>query len=297
MAVIKFYNVPDETVIELGGNDQLKFTGGISAADVRVTQSSEGVELKVDGKSVILKDYVLGNLSLAEIVFADNSELLVGDTIGPAVDDDKANTIRPTRPAEVNRDQLIGLDGDDDMNGGRGADLMYGGGGNDMMDGGAGDDLLVDGRGTDTLNGGAGNDTLRGGVDNDLLIGGVGADQMEGEEGDDVFFIPSSDSAPVKKQYDTILQFMTGSDKLDLDVQGSEAIYIEKDFKTNDFATAKQEAVKLLVQNEGLKDYVFISGKSVGWLFGEFTDDINFDVAVKIQNGGSLDSLAFSDII
>ena len=58
-----------------------------------------------------------------------------------------------------------------------------------------------------------------------------------------------------------------------------------------------QEAVNLLVQNEGLKDYVFIAGKSVGWLFGEFTDDINFDVAVKIQNGGSLASLDFSDII
>jgi Ca2+-binding RTX toxin-like protein len=297
MAVIKFYNVPDETVIELGGNDQLKFTGGISAADVRVTETAGGVELKVDGKSVILKDYVLGNLSLAEIVFADNSELLVGDTIGPAVNDDNANVISPTHPDEVNRDQLLGLGGNDIMNGGRGADLMYGGGGDDQMDGGDGRDLLVDGRGMDTLYGRAGNDTLRGGVDNDVLVGGSGADKMEGEDGNDTFIIPSADSAPVQGQYDTIVLFMTGFDKLDLDDDGEEDKYIEKDVKTNDFATAMQEAQNLLVQNDGLKDYVFIAGKSVGWLFGELTGDLVFDVAVKIQNGGSVDSLTFSDIV
>lgn len=297
MAIIKFYNVPDDALIELGGNDQLKFTGGISAADVQVTESSKGVELTVDGKSVILKDYVLGNLSLAEIVFQDNSELLVGDTIGPAVDDGNANTIAPTAPTQVNRDQLLGLGGDDDMNGGRGADLMYGGSGNDLMDGDDGDDMLVGGRGNDSLYGSADDDALYGGAGDDLLVGGSGADRMKGEDGADTFLIPASDSQPVQGQYDTILQFLTGSDKLDLDVEGSAANYVEKDVKTNDFATAMQEAVKLLVQNEGLKDYVFIAGKSVGWLFGEFTDDINFDVAVKIQNGGSLASLDFSDII
>jgi len=297
MAVIKFYNVPDGTEIELGGNDKLKFTGGISAADVTVTESSKGVELEADGKTVILKDYVLGNLSLAEIVFQDNSELLVGDTIGPAVNDGNANIIRPTAPTEVNRDQLLGLGGDDDMNAGRGADLMYGGSGNDLMDGDDGDDMLVGGRGNDSLYGSSDDDVLYGGAGDDLLVGGSGADRMKGEDGNDTFLIPASDSPPVQGQYDTVLQFLTGSDKLDLDVEGSEANYVEKDVKTNDFATAMQEAVNLLVQNEGLKDYVFIAGKSVGWLFGEFTDDFNFDVAVKIQNGGSLDSLTFSDII
>lgn len=297
MAIIKFYNVPDDTVIELGGNDQLKFTGGISAADVQVIETAEGVELKVDGKSVILKDYVLGNLSLAEIVFQDNSELLVGDTIGPAVNDGIANVISSTHPDEVNRDQLLGLGGNDTMNGGRGADRMYGGGDGDQMNGDDGRDLLVGGRGIDTLNGGVGNDTLHGGADDDALNGGIGADEMNGEDGADTFFIPSADSAPVKGQYDTVFQFMTGVDKLDLDDDGKEEKYIEKDVKTSDFAAAMQEAQNLLVQNDGLKDYVFIAGKSVGWLFGELTDDFNFDVAVKIQNGGSLDSLTYSDIV
>jgi hypothetical protein len=89
---------------------------------------------------------------------------------------------------------ILGTDGDDRfdergttedqyINGGRGSDELYGGGGQDFLAGGAGRDLLNGGRGDDTLQGGNGDDVF----------------QFRRRPGDD-----------------TILDFESGSDQIDL---------------------------------------------------------------------------------
>lgn len=92
-------------------------------------------------------------------------------------------------------DLICGGDGDDDINGGSGGDTILGQDGNDTISGGLGGDLISGNAGVDVLHGeggadtifgGSGNDTITGGDGNDTLGGSSGFDQISGEDGDDV---------------------------------------------------------------------------------------------------------------
>ncbi len=63
--------------------------------------------------------------------------------------------------------------------------MLIGIGGNDSLNGNAGDDALYGGTGNDTLTGEAGNDMLSGSAGNDTLTGGAGADYLIGDGGID----------------------------------------------------------------------------------------------------------------
>ncbi len=76
-------------------------------------------------------------------------------------------------------------------------------------------DILIDGDGDGALNGNSGNDVLIGNGGNDVLIGSVGRDLMEGGAGADAFkytFLTHSTASA----FDTIRDFTTGSDRIDL---------------------------------------------------------------------------------
>jgi len=110
----------------------------------------------------------------------------------------------------VGDDNIFGLAGNDNLDGGlRGIDLLDGGVGDDnlsakgqsVLNGGAGNDILFVGVGDGlggTLDGGDGNDRLGaedaddvliGGAGNDILAGGFGSDTLIGEEGDDFYIL------------------------------------------------------------------------------------------------------------
>lgn len=296
MAVINFSTVQNGSKIRLGG-DNLVFDGGISAADVSIAQLDNGVQLSVGAKSVLLKNWEIGNLNGAQITFGNSSELMVGDTLFALGGDNNANMLEPFFPGNPTRDQLRGMGGDDELRGGEGDDLMFGQGGNDTIYGDSGEDWLDGGKGNDALFGGGGKDTLKGFAGNDTIVGGELADRLDGGDGGDKFQITAAESQSAVGAYDQVVKFVSGIDQFDLDVEGTEKNYIEKGLKSDSFADALNKAMQLLAQNEGLKDYVFIAGNTRGWLFGEFTDDINPDLAVEIQNGHSLGRLDFSDII
>jgi hypothetical protein len=73
-------------------------------------------------------------------------------------------------------DRLFGRQGNDVIFGNSGDDRLYGGQGNDNLIGGTGDDYLAGGRGTNRLSGGEGNDILNSRLGNDFLDGGSGTD-------------------------------------------------------------------------------------------------------------------------
>jgi Ca2+-binding RTX toxin-like protein len=79
-------------------------------------------------------------------------------------------------------------------------------------------DNRIDGRGgDDVMNGFQGNDTLMGGDGNDRLIGGPGADILTGGKDADKFvFLQVADSPNSPGQFDTITDFQSGIDKIDL---------------------------------------------------------------------------------
>jgi len=112
--------------------------------------------------------------------------------------------------------QMIGLGGDDTLDGGTGMDSLDGGDGNDSLNGGegrdtliggAGNDNLAGGDGTDSLDGGDGNDTLNGGTGIDTLLGGKGADILTGGTGDDRFVFNVGDSGVGTGNRDVITDF------------------------------------------------------------------------------------------
>ena len=129
--------------------------------------------------------------------FIDNSELLIGDATPAQIADDLANQLN--RFATDQGDQMIGLGGDDTLNGGRGNDLLYGNTGNDFIYGNStgGHDTVYGGRGDDLIDyysgviayGNLGDDTIYGAsTEADRLYGGQGDDLIYGNGGDDLIY-------------------------------------------------------------------------------------------------------------
>jgi len=114
-----------------------------------------------------------------------------------------------------NDDVLYGNQDNDVLNGGVGNDTLYGGQGDDSLYGNQGNDVLVGGLGNDQLYGGQGNDALDAGDGNDMIQGGIGIDTLTGGAGTDIFrYVTVQDSTSAST--DTILDFQSGTDKIDL---------------------------------------------------------------------------------
>jgi VCBS repeat-containing protein len=114
--------------------------------------------------------------------------------------------------AEGSAGQICGGARDDALNGTGAVDVIYGGSGNDTIEGNGGDDTIHGGSGSDTINGNDGNDTI--------IIGGYGGDQLSGSNGDDIFaYLSAIDSNST--QFDTISDFTSGMDKINLAALGA----------------------------------------------------------------------------
>jgi Ca2+-binding RTX toxin-like protein len=124
------------------------------------------------------------------------------------------------------RDRLFGDQGDDVLIGGRGVDVIEGGDGTDTI---YGDQVgRNDGTGhdNDRLFGGESTDTIYGGGGNDFIDGGTGQDFLTGNAGRDTFrFVDQWD-------FDTVMDFQNGQDKLDLSGQGIS--YADLNFEMTD---------------------------------------------------------------
>ncbi|MDN4999505.1 VCBS domain-containing protein [Bradyrhizobium sp. GCM10027634] len=123
---------------------------------------------------------------------------------------------------------VYGGAGDDTINGTGVSDTIFGGSGNDTIKGNNGDDVLYGGSGQDTIDGSNGNDTI---------IGGFGADKLTGGNGDDTFvYLSVADSRAGR--FDTITDFVSGTDKIDLTAFGALGFAILALSSTSSFVPA-----------------------------------------------------------
>jgi VCBS repeat-containing protein len=113
-------------------------------------------------------------------------------------------------------DQLFGNSGKDRLYGNEGRDKLSGGASNDTIRGGADDDNLDGGTSNDRLYGDSGNDALKGGSGNDWIVGGLGRDKLYGGSGADVFDFNSTQESRPGSQRDTVYDFQSGRDLIDL---------------------------------------------------------------------------------
>ena len=95
----------------------------------------------------------------------------------------------------------------------------------------------------DTLTGGTGNDLLNGGAGNDRLAGGKGSDVLTGGAGADAFLL-SGDT-----KTDHITDFLSGTDRIELDNALFKALLVEGQLAANQFAqgTAATTAAQRIV--------------------------------------------------
>ena len=169
-----------------------------------------------------------------------------------------------------------GTDGTDSLTGTDVVDdVLLGLDGNDTLSGLGGDDTLVGGTGDDTLFGGDDNDVLFGGDDNDVLFGGAGNDILTGDAGADRFVIEGSDiNVPtnVAGDFDTITDFETGADTLDLSDIFADAGVTAVEGSHHEFKDSGGGDTEVRIDTTGSGDF---SGDAVVVLTGITAVDLN----------------------
>jgi Ca2+-binding RTX toxin-like protein len=183
-------------------------------------------------------------------------------------------------------ENLIGSKFADKLTGSGGVNVINGGGGNDILSAAAGKDKLNGGSGNDSLNGGGGADILKGGSGADKFVGaggsdkfygGTGKDTYSGGKGSDVFFFKKIAEAGKGSSADSITDFVSKSDKINLSA-------IDADTNTS-----------------GNQDFVFIGkanfhdvageiryDKATGTISGDVTGDGVADFMIKLTAGTAL---------
>jgi VCBS repeat-containing protein len=160
----------------LSGNDKLFGNG---ADDVLVGGEGRDVLNGGDGIDTVSYEYATSGIA-ADLGTAKGT---YGEAIG-----DKFVSI----------ENLTGSAFDDALYGDRYVNVLSGGDGNDYLEGAGGDDTLLGGKG------------------NDIINGGKGVDQMSGGQGADTFMFIKGDTGKTADTADTILDFLSGVDKIDL---------------------------------------------------------------------------------
>ncbi|MDX6752090.1 calcium-binding protein [Geminicoccaceae bacterium 1502E] len=202
-------------------------------------------------------------------------------------------------------DRIKGGKGDDQINGGTAqraiddarerADIIKGGAGNDIIDGGGGDDVIKAGSGddyvfggyggNDRIDGGSGNDRLGGGFaagygqalrDDDIIKGGKGQDIFEARFWDDASRPGGFDTPMLGPHEDTILDFRSGQDHLDIVV-----------YRQNGEFTFRRGGFELFDSNEdGVLDgrdlFVDVAGKGK-------KATLTLDVGEALKSAGVVD--------
>jgi Tol biopolymer transport system component len=179
----------------------------------------------------------------------DSIENLIGGSAGDAlIGTDTDNNILN---GGAGSDVLYGLGGDDTLIGGSAAagsyNQLWGGAGSDTasyagtggkvyasiegsdayVDSGAGYAITDAYNSIENLTGGSGNDVLIGDAGANRLQGGAGADQLYGRGGADTFVYAAYADSTIGGGYDTITDFQSGADKLDLTALGLAATQVQ----------------------------------------------------------------------
>lgn len=239
----------------------------------------------------------------ASVTFTLASEVEKLVLTGTAAIDGTGNAVGNIMVGNAAANHIWGLAGDDNIDGGSGDDILEGGDGNDTLTGNIGNDRLFGGAQVDVLDGGVGddwleggdsNDTLRGQAGLDTLIGGKGKDLMTGGADADIFVFAFGDTSATAGSNDTIAEFATGVDRIDIDIfSGAPAGYAETAIASSTYANGL--AAAQVLANAGAQA-VFVAGATDGWLFWDNNGDHVLDQAVIFTGLNTLDAFAGSDI-
>jgi Ca2+-binding RTX toxin-like protein len=123
-------------------------------------------------------DIVVGNCRNNTLIGLDGNDIIDG-RYGQIVDD-RPTSSEELREGHVYDAETAGDPGNDVIRGGDGDDCLLAGAGNDHITGGSGDDIIYANAGRDVISAGAGDDRIRAGVGNDFVDGDSGNDYIWG---------------------------------------------------------------------------------------------------------------------
>ncbi|MCC2981539.1 beta strand repeat-containing protein [Sphingomonas sp. IC4-52] len=181
--------------------------------------------------------------------------------------------------ATTDQDSRVNLGGGDDV-----ATLS---GGDDRVQGDAGNDTLFGGAGNDVLSGGIGQDVITGDGGDDVIHGGADADTLTGGSGSDVFVFTSGLDSATPQTRDTVTDFLSGTDRIDLRWLQEATGLSNVEFLGNvfDFADAQTS----VTAGEGALQLVFETSRSILW--ADVNDDgvlDGLDIQIKLDGVSSL---------
>lgn len=306
-----------------GGTGADKMTGGIGD-DVYVVDNTKDTVTEKLNEGTDTIETTLASLSIAKLTAIENltytgfdNAILVGNA---SVNTLTGNSGTDRLDGGIGGDSLIGGDGSDlyivdDLNDtiieapnegtdsvqssvtftlldnvenltltGKAAINGTGNNQNNTISGNISANTLGGGQGDDTLDGGVGNDILSGGDGVDLLIGGLGNDLLTGGSGTDKFRF---EKVLGKTNIDTITDFATGIDRIELD----DAIFKKfiRDSDLSDNFVSSGTGVKALDSNDHL-----IFNTATGALFYD-ADGNGAGAAIQFATLTGVSNVAYTD--
>jgi Ca2+-binding RTX toxin-like protein len=255
------------------------------------------------------------------------------------------NPINGTAGADV----LLGTDQGDHILGMAGNDTIFGGLGDDVIDASSGNDIVTTmpdpvpgshygidfvslgdgddiaqyiysidkvtidgGNGQDRIGGGSAGDRLMGGAGDDHIAGYAGGDLMTGGSGADVFHYAhqSGDTGMTIAAADRITDFVSGTDKIDMEFAGTRLMlghhnygnYAEAaiDFGAG-FEAAEERAAYMLwpyaPDPQNGRMYAFVTDGVNGYLFADLDHNGAADTALIFEGLTSTLQFAHTDIV
>lgn len=163
------------------------------------------------------------------------------------------------------------------------------------------DNTIEGSDGANVLRGGAGDDRLLAYGGQDRLQGDGGRDIMTGGDGSDTFRFATGDTFATSTGYDTVMDFVTGADKIDLPFIGNAGLplsgYEEGAVaNSNSFASMLSKANQLAA--DGTNKVVFVAGATDGWLFWDTDGALTtMEAAVRLRGLSSLGAFDHADLI
>ena len=212
-------------------------------------------------------NYAFGGTGADTITGGDNADHLYGQSANGGADGNdsilggdgndyiQGNAGDDTLNGQLGSDRIFGGNGNDTILGGAGNDTVNGNLGNDSIIGEDGNDFLRGGNGNDLLEGGLANDQLFGDGGNDSIVGGASADVLTGGDGADTFSFRGTDANPegipsgttTTTFYDTVTDYLDGTDKFNLFATGDTSVYVGATTATfTNIAAARVYAQQLL---------------------------------------------------
>ncbi|MBG7617925.1 hypothetical protein I5R65_00470 [Herbaspirillum sp. AP02] len=164
--------------------DTLRLGKGINAVDTVVARSRSHLTLTWGTDAITIENYFSdSSYYIEKIAFDDGTTWAYSDLASRLTQTGTSENEYWTGLGDRSN-RMVGMGGNDSLNGGQFADTIDGGDGNDNLLGYGGNDTLIGGNGDDGLDGGGGDDTLSGGKGIDRLNGGYGNDTYVFNQGD-----------------------------------------------------------------------------------------------------------------